>query len=91
MTKSTKKKVSLAEYQKIRAPAWAEYTKIRAPAWAEYTKICDPAWTEYNKIVNNYEVMENCSHKKDEYCDHKCHSKLLISKSEKQHLGENVG
>ena len=80
MTKSTKKKVSLAEYKKIHDAAWAEYQKIH-----------DPALAEYDKIVNNYEVMENCSHKKDEYCDHKCHSKLLISKSEKQHLGENVG
>jgi hypothetical protein len=41
---------ALAEYEKIRQPAWEEYEKIVQPAQAEYLKIRQPAWEEYEKI-----------------------------------------
>ena len=41
---------ALAEYNKVRAPAWAEYEKVCAPAWAEYNKVRDAAWAEYEKV-----------------------------------------
>ena len=32
--------------------ALAEYNKVRAPAWEEYNKVCAPAWEEYNKVYD---------------------------------------
>ena len=53
--------LALAEYKKVRDPAWddykkvrdlarAEYKKVRDPALAEWKKVCDPAWADYNKV-----------------------------------------
>ena len=40
----------MAEYEKIKQPAYAEYEKICQFALAEYEKICQSAWIEYKKI-----------------------------------------
>ena len=40
----------IAEYQKIKQPAYAEYEKIKQSAWAEYKKIEQSALAEYEKI-----------------------------------------
>src|SRR3989304_3431569 len=54
---------ALADYEKIRNPAWADYEKIRKSAWADYEKIENPAWADYEKIENparaDYEKIEN--------------------------------
>jgi tryptophan-rich sensory protein len=40
----------LAEYERVRGPAWAEYERVVGPAWTEYKRVEGPALAEYERV-----------------------------------------
>jgi hypothetical protein len=41
---------ALAEYQRVRGPAWAEYDRVRGLALAEYRRVAGLAWAECQRV-----------------------------------------
>ena len=41
---------ALAEYERVRAPAYAEYERVTAPAYAEYERVRDAAYAECERV-----------------------------------------
>ena len=42
---------ALAEYERVKAPAWAEYLRVTAQALAEYERVKATAWAEYLRVT----------------------------------------